>query len=170
MTKKFQKGFTLVELMVVIGMLSIIAGGLITMIDPIGKIRKANDAKRMSDLSQVQKALEIYYQDNESYPPSIEYKITFEGMPIEWGKRWGPVEQPYMAALPKDPSPNGKYLYVTNPREQSYVIYAWLENIGNKDPVCESDDKIKCKSVPPGQNCHTTNGCNYAVSSPNISP
>lgn len=168
---KFNRGFTLIELMVAIGMLSILAAGLITMLDPIGKIKKANDARRMSDLSQLQKSLEIYYQDNESYPPNIDYKVSYEGVAVDWGTRWGSEKQPYMASLPKDPSPNGKYIYVTNPGEQSYVIYAWLENIGNKDPVCESDDKKKCKSdLLTGQSCHTTNGCNYGISSPNISP
>ncbi|MBI4084648.1 MAG: hypothetical protein HY431_01970, partial [Candidatus Levybacteria bacterium] len=106
----------------------------------------------------------------ESYPPSIDDKISYDGTSVEWGDKWGSPEQPYMAALPKDPSPNGKYIYLTKPGEQSYVIYAWLENIGNKDLVCESDDKEKCKNVPSGESCHATNGCNYGISSPNITP
>lgn len=60
------KGFTLVELLVTISILSILAAiGLVTFAN-VQKI--ARDGKRTSDLQSAQKAIEIYKAANGSYP------------------------------------------------------------------------------------------------------
>lgn len=68
-----RKGFTLVELLVVIaiiGMLSTLA------VVALGSARsKARDARRISDIKQIQTGLELYYADKTLYPtasPAIE--------------------------------------------------------------------------------------------------
>lgn len=65
---KTKKGFTLVELLVVIAII-----GLLSTIAFISLNRaraKARDAKRVSDVRQIQSALELYYSDqaSPSYP------------------------------------------------------------------------------------------------------
>jgi general secretion pathway protein G len=64
--RKFLSGFTLIELLVVIS----IIGLLSTMaVYSFNNTRvKARDAKRMSDLKQIQKALELYFDDFGTYP------------------------------------------------------------------------------------------------------
>ena len=65
-----EKVFTLIELLVVIAIISILASILFVAIDPAGQSRKANDAKRIVFMNQLEKALELYALDhNGSYPP-----------------------------------------------------------------------------------------------------
>ena len=56
-------GFTLVELITAIGVLAILVSTVIAVINPLEQFNKAQDAKRKADLAQIQRALEVYYQD-----------------------------------------------------------------------------------------------------------
>lgn len=67
-TKKLKRraGFTLIELLVVISIISLLSSILLV---AVSKTRmKARDRKRMADLSQITKALDLYYSDNGHYP------------------------------------------------------------------------------------------------------
>jgi prepilin-type N-terminal cleavage/methylation domain-containing protein len=60
-----KSGFTLIELLVVIAIIGIISS---VMLVSINKARsKARDARRKSDLNQIVKALEIYFNTNNTY-------------------------------------------------------------------------------------------------------
>ena len=172
-------GFTLIELLIVIAVIGVLAVGLIMALDPVTQLQKANDTKRKSDLSQIQKALEIYYNDNGKYPlfvatngqfSDIRYVIkNLDNNPVNWGDPW----QPYMSIMPKDPSsPSRDYAYLSN--GESYWLYASLER-GNKDSqACNknSSNGGPCAGgILPAQKCGPVTGaCNYDVSSPNVSP
>ncbi|OIO20560.1 MAG: hypothetical protein AUJ23_00125, partial [Candidatus Magasanikbacteria bacterium CG1_02_32_51] len=63
-----KKGFTLIELLVVIAIIGVLSTLAVV---ALGSARqKANDAKRLSDMKQVQTALELYYTDHNAYPTS----------------------------------------------------------------------------------------------------
>ncbi|MDB5254791.1 MAG: fimbrial protein pilin [Candidatus Nomurabacteria bacterium] len=64
---KKQQGFTLIELLVVIAIIGILASVILASLNSARL--KARDAKRMSDLHEIQIALESYYNDNGFYPP-----------------------------------------------------------------------------------------------------
>ncbi|MFH1226189.1 MAG: prepilin-type N-terminal cleavage/methylation domain-containing protein [bacterium] len=64
MTNK--KGFTLVELLVVIAIIGLLATLAIVALNSARM--KARDAKRVGDVKQIQTALELYFNDNGSYP------------------------------------------------------------------------------------------------------
>ena len=65
MKKNQQSGFTLIELLVVIAIITTIMS-IVTAL--VGDARaKARDAKRRSDLAQIQVALELYRNQNGSY-------------------------------------------------------------------------------------------------------
>ena len=66
------------------------ATGIILAINPLVQLQKAQDAKRKSELSQIQKALETYYQDNGKYPPvTSDYKIKgLDNNAVVWGSSW----------------------------------------------------------------------------------
>lgn len=61
-----QKGFTLIELLVVISIIGLLAS--VVLVSLRGAQIKARDTKRLADMSQIQKALALYYDKNGTYP------------------------------------------------------------------------------------------------------
>jgi prepilin-type N-terminal cleavage/methylation domain-containing protein len=57
---KFNKAFTLIELLVVIGIMAVLAAGVVTLIDPVDKTNQANDARVQSTVADVATASEAY--------------------------------------------------------------------------------------------------------------
>lgn len=158
-------------------MLSIIALVIFTLMDPIAQLQKGRDAKRKSDLSQIQKALEVYYQDNGRYaenPAQGDYRIKTiiaeEEEAVDWGSPWGPS---YMPSLPKDPgSPSKHYIYVSNSPNQAYYLYASLDRGGLDPQACTGVNNACSGPSGSGIDMQTACGgvCNYGVTSANVSP
>lgn len=63
------KGFTLIELLVVIAIIGILSSVVLASLNSARE--KSRDAKRVSDIKQVQLALELYYDANGQYPVAI---------------------------------------------------------------------------------------------------
>lgn len=119
-TKLLQKisqkeaGFTLVELLVVIGIIAILATILLLQ---LGTARaKGRDAKRISDMNQIRTGLELYFDDNNTYPASIT-----ELAPATGNK--------YLQKVPTDPLPGRSYTYCASGTQ--YQISAQLEQYNN---------------------------------------
>jgi type II secretion system protein G len=64
--KNNKKGFTLIELLVVIAIIGLLA--TLSVVALNNARQKSRDAKRVSDIKQVQTALELYFVDQNSYP------------------------------------------------------------------------------------------------------
>lgn len=62
------KGFTLVELLIVIAVLGVLVATVVTVINPAKRIKQANDAKIKNDIGQLASAMQAYYTFNLSYP------------------------------------------------------------------------------------------------------
>ena len=63
---KNNKGFTLIELLVVIAIIGLLAN--IAMMSINNARQKSRDAKRVSDIKEIQTALEMYFSTVNSYP------------------------------------------------------------------------------------------------------
>lgn len=165
--KSKNAGFTLLELILVAAIFGLFAAGVIGVINPRAQVEKANDARRKSDLAQIQRSLESYFQDNGRYPPSspVDYLI-YPDVKVNWGASW----QPYMNIVPKDPGEDRNYVYYASSNGQTYILYASLER-GVKDPdACTG--AYGCPNLAtfgiPQRACGQI--CNYGVSSSDINP
>ncbi len=72
MNKK--KAFTLIELLVVIAIIGVLSA--ITVVVLQNARAKSRDAKRIADIKQMQTSLELYFNDNGSYPTSVTSTIA----------------------------------------------------------------------------------------------
>jgi general secretion pathway protein G len=168
----FQSGFTLIEIIIVIGILGILATSLMVIINPIEQIKKSNDAQRKSDLAQIQRGLELYYQDHGQYPQSSsDYKIINQvdtnSSTIAWGTPW----KPYMNILPTDPKKSQSYVYYSTANGQTYYLYASLERGQYDTQACNKGDACTSLGAAGGPSANACGSlCNYGLSSPNVTP
>jgi general secretion pathway protein G len=137
--KKIEAGFTLIELLVVMFIIGILA--TLLMSNLAGFRERARDARRKSDLRQIESSLALYYSIYREYPASSEGKIIGCNEPpvaCDWGNRWSRGENVLMKQLPQDPlydptvegSPT--YYYEKTDTE-SFYLKATLENASDKD-------------------------------------
>lgn len=145
-------GFTLVELLATIAVLAILAAGLLAIVNPVAQTQKAKDAQRKSDLEQISRSLEQYYNDNNTYPASITF-----------GSAWGS----YMAKVPQDPMAGRTYVYKTVSNNQIYYLYASLERGSSDSQVCTGGNY--CPNAPTAANA-CGGYCNYGIASSNATP
>lgn len=67
----FKKGFTIVELIVVLGSVIVIFLGTVVLINPARRMGEANDVRRWQDVINIAKAIEIYSIENHELPPDF---------------------------------------------------------------------------------------------------
>jgi prepilin-type N-terminal cleavage/methylation domain-containing protein len=102
--KKFLKGFSLIELLVAISIMSVLlAMGTVSY---TSAQRKGRDGRRRADMKEIQKALEQYYQNyNSTYPASLASGDTLTVAPAAGGAS----AEEYI--IPTDPKNDPPYEY-----------------------------------------------------------
>lgn len=112
---KLQKGFSLIEIMVVVVILGILASIVVPKI--ISRPDEARAIKAKQDVLSIQNALDLYKLDNGFYPSTdqgllaLVEKPTSNPTPTNWKQ--------YLKSMPKDPW-GRDYLYL-NPGEHGEV-------------------------------------------------
>ena len=76
--KNSKKGFTLLELLIVIGILAILATVAIIIINPAELLRRSRDSARISDLSSLKSAIGMYLTDVASADLDSNYVICYD--------------------------------------------------------------------------------------------
>jgi len=115
-------GFTLIEVMVVVVILSILATLIIPKI--MGRPEEARHTKAMLDIQAISSALEMYRLDNSGYPTTdqgleaLVKKPTTEPIP----KRWR--EGGYLEQVPVDPWGN-PYVYLSPGLHRDYDLISY---------------------------------------------
>lgn len=160
--RNIASGFSLIEIIVVLGILGIMATLAITIINPQTQFNKANDGIRKSDLLKIQSALELYRSNNGDYPGPIDWcaQITHTTYP----EVLNALQPAYLENIPKDPkykNTGRDYMYWHNAFGR-YRLYAVLDYTG--DPNAVSQVMI----TDGGSHCGGTDNTyyNYKVTNP----
>jgi len=154
-----KKAFTLIELLIVIVILGVLAA-LITG-NFFTSLKKGRDAKRKADLEQIQRALELYYEDKKAYP--LTTALIFGSALSD------PVSgKVYMQKVPDDPISGKDYEYLSTDGTD-YKLFACLENNLQILPYESTGSNLACGNCRnPGDTADVE--CILGISSSNISP
>lgn len=124
-----QRGFTLIEIMVVV----VIIGLLAAIVAPnlIGNIDKAAVTRAKGDIRSIETALNLYRLDNFRYPTTDEGLQALVTNPGEaTARNW----KPYLNSVPSDPWSNTyQYLYPGQQREFDVFSYGADGQEGGQD-------------------------------------
>ncbi len=128
-------GFTLIELMITIAIIALLTSIIITSAGPSRS--KSRDLKRISDMGQLQLALELYFDRCKHYPITLETGNSANVCTVSSGASVN--VDTYISQIPTAPSPS-TYTYITDSAHDDYVLYTTLENAvdAQKDSLSDS--------------------------------
>jgi len=165
---KKAKGFTMIELVVVIGILAILAAAVVLVLNPAGVLAQGRDSQRISDLQTVKKAIYLYLATVQS--PSIAVGPTCTAANCNTGGPFGSetitsstaidgsgwvkvnlagASGSPLSALPLDPINSGNYFYgyKGEPVSLTFEIDARLESSKYRDLMkTDSGNKNICST------------------------
>lgn len=122
-----RRAFTLIEILVVITIIAVmLAAGAVTY---SSVTKKSRDAKRRSDMGQIQQALELFRSDTMEYPSCggatlqdatcLQAAVAANGTPFS----------EYMNASPADPKTSSGFMYYYyRPNPSTYYLTSFLES------------------------------------------
>jgi len=122
-----KKAFTLIELLVVIAIIGSLSALLLPNFMAIRE--RARDSQRKSDLKQIQKAFELYKQDQT--PPA--FPVVLPTSKVCWSSAVNCTGNIYMNKFPTDPNANKDYYYSVDNTNLTYTFCACLENKADPD-------------------------------------
>ncbi|HEY9585492.1 MAG TPA: type II secretion system protein [Candidatus Paceibacterota bacterium] len=154
-----QGGFTLIEILIVIGLIAVLAGVVLVAINPTRQFAQGRDAQRMSNVNSILNAIGQRIADNKGYfagvnhangvtcpfIPATTTMITMQNAtstPSESGDL-GCLVPTYLERLPTDPSPlatmvasSTGYMYFQDANGRVHVLATTTEqSIPRNDPI-----------------------------------
>ena len=123
-------GFSLIELLIAVGIISILSSLGYASFNTARM--KAKDAKRTADVRQIEAGLALYFDDNRTYPASLDV--------LDDSANGGP----FLSVVPTPPNGTGEtsYRYATSPAtgaHTNYHIGTTLEGVDNSALINDAD-------------------------------
>ncbi len=117
MKKKYVQGFTLIEILIVIGIITILAGIVLVAINPARQFRQANNTQRLSNANAILNAIGQYAVDNKGDISGLSLPSTARDIGSSGSDAnavCAKLVPKYITALPSDPDSSAKGVGVTN--------------------------------------------------------
>ena len=125
-----KSGFTLIEMMLVVIIISVLAAMLIPRL--AGRAEKARRAVAKAEVeSNLPSALDLYEMDTGNYPEKLEDLVTAPAGVDSW-------DGPYVKKMPKDPWDNTYYYKSPGEHSEDYDLAS-----SGRDGVFDTEDDIK---------------------------
>jgi len=121
----FDKAFTLIELMVVVAIIALLTGIITSNL--MQSKSKSRDAQRISDISQIQVALGLYFDRCNQFPGSLDIAAN-NGNSSGGVCTSGITLGSYIGKIPVPPISGESYGYGLNSDRTDYVLHTSLEN------------------------------------------
>jgi len=126
------KGFTLVELLVVVMLVSVLASLSLVALNPASIFARSRDSKRLSDLSLLMSAFEQFNIDNGSYPDIPNVMRISSSLPEGQA---GPLQSAANGWVVSDVSKYVSRLSV-DPKNESFLVYRYKRSEGAYELDC----------------------------------
>jgi len=131
------KGFTLIEILVVIGIIAILATIVLIAINPARQFKQARDTQRVSNVNAILNGIGQYIADNKGAIPSfIPTAPAIEIAGVANSGLCGNLVPKYIPAMPFDP---GAIVVdcVTAPYETDYTV---VKDANDRVTVCAAGE------------------------------
>lgn len=137
------KGFTLIELLVVVAIIGMLSSVVLASLNSARQ--KGRDARRVSDIKQLQLALELYYDSNSA----VGYPSTLDSLTPD-----------HISVIPADPSGgSAAYGYVQTGSGSGYYLGTILEITGQTGALINDiDDDQSITINGASTNCNANAG------------
>jgi prepilin-type N-terminal cleavage/methylation domain-containing protein len=140
-----KKGFTLIEILLVVAAIAILAGIVIVAINPAAQLSKTRDAERQSEVNAILNAVSQYILNEATVPAAIPTATCTPGTAAQEVCKAAAtgtcstgvalstlLVDDYIAALPADPSAStdGTGYYITKTANGRVTVCATAETAG----------------------------------------